>query len=46
MLAVFAAVSLVECPKCDKRMRISEDGKEEFVNLLVPQCVETKEGTE
>ena len=28
-----AAVSFVECPKCDKRMRISEDGREAFVNL-------------
>ena len=33
MLAAFAAVNFVECPKCDKRMRISEDGKEAFVNL-------------
>ena len=31
--AAFAAVSFVECPKCDKRMRISEDGREAFVNL-------------
>ena len=31
--AAFAAVNFVECPKCDKRMRISEDGKEAFVNL-------------
>ena len=33
MLAAFAAVNFVECPKCDKRMRISEDGREAFVNL-------------
>ena len=33
MVAVFAAVNFVECPKCDKRMRISEDGREAFVNL-------------
>ena len=33
LMAAFAAVNFVECPKCDKRMRISEDGKEAFVNL-------------
>ena len=33
MLAALAAVNFVECPKCDKRMRISEDGKEAVVNL-------------
>ena len=33
MLAAFAAVNFVECPKCDKRMRVSEDGREAFVNL-------------
>ena len=33
ILAAFAAVNFVECPKCDKRVRISEDGKEAFVNL-------------
>ena len=26
-------VHFVSCPKCDKRMRISEDGREAFVNL-------------
>ena len=31
--AVLAAVNFVECPKCDKRMRISDDGREAFVNL-------------
>jgi len=33
MVAVLAAVNFIECPKCDKRMRISEDGREAFVNL-------------
>ena len=33
MTAVLAAVNFIECPKCDKRMRISEDGREAFVNL-------------
>ena len=33
ILAAFAAVNFIECPRCDKRMRISEDGKEAFVNL-------------
>ena len=28
-----AAVNFVECPKCDKRIRISEDGREAFVNM-------------
>ena len=32
LAAAFAAVNFVECPKCDRRMRISEDGKEAFVN--------------
>ena len=25
-------VEFVDCPKCDKRMRISEDGKKAFIN--------------
>ena len=29
---VFAAVNFTECPKCDKRIRISADGREAFVN--------------
>ena len=33
LAAAFAAVNFVECPKCDNRMRISEDGKDAFVNL-------------
>ena len=33
LAATFAAVNFVECPKCDKRMRVSEDGREAFVNL-------------
>ena len=33
LAAAFAVVNFVECPKCDKRMRISEDGHEAFVNL-------------
>ena len=33
MVAMFAAVNFVECPKCDKRIRISEDGREALVNL-------------
>ena len=33
MVAALAAVNFVECPKCDKRMRISEDGREALVNL-------------
>ena len=28
-----AAVKFVECPKCDRRIRVSEDGREAFVNL-------------
>ena len=28
-----AAVTFVECPKCDKRIRISDDGREAFVNM-------------
>ena len=31
--AFFAAVNFVECPKCDKRIRISEDGRDAFVNM-------------
>ena len=31
--ALFAAVNFVECPKCDKRLRISEDGRDAFVNM-------------
>ena len=31
--ALFAAVNFVECPKCDKRIRISEDGRDAFVNM-------------
>ena len=27
------AVNLVDCPKCEKRIRISDDGREVFVNL-------------
>ncbi|MBQ3289007.1 MAG: alpha-galactosidase [Kiritimatiellae bacterium] len=33
VLAADGSVQFVECPKCDKRMRISEDGREAFVNL-------------
>ena len=33
LAAFFAAVNFVECPKCDKRIRISEDGCEAFVNM-------------
>ncbi len=32
-LAAFAAINFVECPKCEKRIRISEDGRDAFVNL-------------
>ena len=28
-----ASVTFVDCPKCDKRMRISDDGRTAFVNL-------------
>jgi hypothetical protein len=28
-----ATVTFVECPKCDKRLRISDDGRTAFVNL-------------
>ena len=31
--AFFAAVNFVDCPKCDKRIRISEDGRDAFVNM-------------
>lgn len=31
--AALAAVSFVECPKCDKRMRISDDGRSATINL-------------
>ena len=31
--AAAGAVKFVECPKCDKRMRVSEDGREATVNL-------------
>ena len=30
---LLAAVTFVECPKCDKRIRISDDGRDAFVNL-------------
>ena len=33
LAAALTAVNFVECPKCDKRVRISEDGREAFVNL-------------
>ena len=33
ILAAFAAISFVECPKCDKRIRISDDGRDAFVNM-------------
>ena len=33
LMAALAAISFVECPKCDKRMRISENGRDAFVNL-------------
>ena len=32
-IAAFAAINFVECPKCEKRMRISEDGRDAFVNM-------------
>ncbi len=32
-VAAFAGVTFVECPKCEKRIRISESGDEAFVNL-------------
>ena len=32
-LAAFAAINFMECPKCEKRIRISEDGRDAFVNL-------------
>ena len=32
-LAVLAAVNLDECPKCDKRIKISDDGTTATVNL-------------
>lgn len=31
--ALFAAVNFTECPKCDKRIRISEDGRDAFINM-------------
>ena len=31
--AALASVSFVECPKCEKRMRMSEDGRTAFVNM-------------
>ena len=31
--AMAAAVNFIECPKCDKRMRIADDGKSATVNL-------------
>ena len=31
--AALTAVNFVECPKCDKRVRISEDEREAFINL-------------
>ena len=33
LAALLAAVEFTECPKCDKRMRISEDGKTATVNV-------------
>ena len=33
LAVVFALVEFTECPKCDKRMRISEDGKTATVNV-------------
>ena len=33
VLAAFAAITFIECQKCEKRMRISEDGQDAFVNL-------------
>ena len=30
--SLFAAVSFVDCPKCDKRIRIADDGRTAFVN--------------
>ena len=33
VVILLAAVSFVECPKCDRRIRISDDGREAFVNL-------------
>ena len=31
--SLLAAVSFVECPKCEKRIRIADDGRTAFVNL-------------
>ena len=33
LAAFFSAVNFVECPKCVKRIRISDDGKDAFVNM-------------
>ena len=33
LAALFSAVNFVECPKCVKRIRISDDGKDVFVNM-------------
>lgn len=33
LAALFSAVNFVECPKCVKRIRISDDGKDAFVNM-------------
>ena len=33
LVAAFAAISFIECPKCDKRMRISADGRDATINL-------------
>jgi len=42
-----AGVTFVECPKCDKRMRISEDGLTAFVNTsLIKNADGKKEMTE
>ena len=32
MMSFADGVTFVDCPKCDKRMRISEDGRTAFVN--------------
>ena len=33
LAAAFAAVGFVECPKCDRRIRVSDDASEAFVNM-------------
>ena len=33
LLAAASAVSLIDCPKCDRRMRISDDGRSATVNV-------------